>query len=1184
MSSSEQPPRRLHPHQPHQQPSRQTRSAALQDLNAQLREAQTLQRLAARQRQLGVRDASPTDTSLKRSAAGLAVGTRIPRPLPSRRPRPYDPAYTWGRGGRVKELRIRCLARKFLHLWRQRAGFGRVSMATARRHWRRRLLWRCFRAWYGVYWTERKELRLNLRAQCHLRLRLWTVYFYAWRRFVTIQRAVKAQLSRADELHSRHLLRRAYEAWRSYALDRRSRAYLSVQAYSFHGGCLLRRYWSAWLDQLASVRAQAVAMETAAEHWSQRQKGAVLDAWRQFVELRRISRGELSEAAALYERRLARRCLTVWRSRLARLAERRQFLQRVDELARRCRLRRCLLAWRQQRAVADAWRDLRLLAERHWRRRLLRRCLLSGFRAYAMERQKKLELAQLADVWRQRSRLRSAWRAWLVRCEQNEEIALLPKSRLARAHSARRLVRLALRAWRQRCEEWRQTRQALLEAERHRAQTVAPRALSALAAYAAERKRKRELAATADAFYATNSGLAALRFWRDAAEAAQEARYQERVAALHWMRATMSRYLQVWRAKTEERVLANEREVLSEEHRRRRLLGAIFSAWQHYTQRKCRLAEADEAARRSHRRHRLFGALSIWRHFVELRRQKRRCLDEATAHRERQLTRRCWTAWRARCLSVSDARQRARDLARQKDQRLLANSFARLALAARVLGRRRRLVETALEQRRRRQLGAVFEAWHLEARRKAQKKAETREQVVAARSALRPTQLRRFFNVWSLRADELVLMRLKLCHAQLHSDRRQLSGAFSNWRRAVAERRQTRAAIQLADQHRRLALQRRAFLAWLEARQRARLAQRQSEAALWHWALRLQARCLLAWLQFMCTRVYERQRRLLAAQRYRRHLISDAVSRWMTTAACLSGLRATCAADCQLEAAQRRLESARRAGAHWRRWARERAARNALRRASTTAALPTASPPAASARPASQPTFTQQSASIRQSLLRQLQQQRRPPPKCPEFLRSEISDLMMTSSTAAGAAAATGLTFDVIRHEAASAVQQPLPIPTTAAVSSIGQTLNGNCNNALSGTLPFSTASAAAAEEEFDDSDSEGLLTPGDFDVVSPPPPPPPPKTVTILDSATLKSELLLIRDQLADLKAKRRRLDDICRRDVAIGNEDNEEEARAAAALKAERLRLESVLAALEPDAEALAARAREILGLLGL
>ncbi|MEE6504234.1 hypothetical protein FKM82_005111 [Ascaphus truei] len=94
---------------------------------------------------------------------GLCPSVRAPR---NPRSIPYRVTYTWNRGGRLKELRIRHLARKFLHAW-VRKTFGRVLPSTARLHHGRRLLRSCFGRWAEVWWVLRKEWKFSVRADCH---------------------------------------------------------------------------------------------------------------------------------------------------------------------------------------------------------------------------------------------------------------------------------------------------------------------------------------------------------------------------------------------------------------------------------------------------------------------------------------------------------------------------------------------------------------------------------------------------------------------------------------------------------------------------------------------------------------------------------------------------------------------------------------------------------------------------------------------------------------------------------------------------------------------------------------------------------------------------------------------------------------------------------------------------------
>ena len=80
----------------------------------------------------------------------------------------YDPYYTWNRGGRLKELRIRNLARKYAYIWREKI-WGNCSLtpSAVKRHLEEKRRIRLFLAWKRFWWEKNKEWKLNVRATIH---------------------------------------------------------------------------------------------------------------------------------------------------------------------------------------------------------------------------------------------------------------------------------------------------------------------------------------------------------------------------------------------------------------------------------------------------------------------------------------------------------------------------------------------------------------------------------------------------------------------------------------------------------------------------------------------------------------------------------------------------------------------------------------------------------------------------------------------------------------------------------------------------------------------------------------------------------------------------------------------------------------------------------------------------------
>ncbi|XP_076870598.1 uncharacterized protein sfi1 isoform X2 [Brachyhypopomus gauderio] len=143
------------------------------------------------------------------------VGFSRKRWHPPTRKVTYRVGYTWNRGGRLKELRIRHLARKFLHVWIQKT-FGQITISQARSFYRNVLLRKTLRAWRDEWWHARREWTLTIRADCHYKYVLYSKVYQAWREYVSVQEEEKRKLLLAFKFVGQRRLRLAWDGWELY--------------------------------------------------------------------------------------------------------------------------------------------------------------------------------------------------------------------------------------------------------------------------------------------------------------------------------------------------------------------------------------------------------------------------------------------------------------------------------------------------------------------------------------------------------------------------------------------------------------------------------------------------------------------------------------------------------------------------------------------------------------------------------------------------------------------------------------------------------------------------------------------------------------------------------------------------------------------------------------------------------
>ncbi|EGW07104.1 protein SFI1 homolog isoform X1 [Cricetulus griseus] len=248
---------------------------------------------------------SPKALPLNKSAFS-GVQRELPRSCHSS----SQASHNWARR-RLRELRSRCVARKFLYLW-IRMTFGRVTPSRARFFHEQRILQKVFGEWREEWWVSQREWKLCMRADCHYRYYLYNLMFQSWKTFVHQQQEMKRRLHRAKHHDTKQKMRQAWKSWLIYVVACRTKRQMQNTALEFRRRSVLCFWWSKWMWRLGQAHADHALHAAAVKH---RALSLQLQAWSQWQEQLLHSRQErwkMVIAVQHHQRWQKQRSLKAW--------------------------------------------------------------------------------------------------------------------------------------------------------------------------------------------------------------------------------------------------------------------------------------------------------------------------------------------------------------------------------------------------------------------------------------------------------------------------------------------------------------------------------------------------------------------------------------------------------------------------------------------------------------------------------------------------------------------------------------------------------------------------------------------------------------------------------------------------------------------------------------------------------
>ncbi|XP_063578943.1 protein SFI1 homolog isoform X8 [Pongo abelii] len=799
----------------------------------------------------------------------------------------YCGTHTCTRQGRLRELRIRCVARKFLYLW-IRMTFGRVFPSKARFYYEQQLLRKVFEEWKEEWWVFHHEWKLCVRADCHYRYYLYNLMFQTWKTYVRQQQEMRNKYIRAELHDAKQKMRQAWKSWLIYVVVRRTKLQMQTTALEFRQRSILRVWWSMWRQRLGQLRVSRALHASALKHralslqlqaWSQWQeqllyvqkekqkvvsavkhhqhwqKRRFLKAWLEYLQVRRVKRQQNEMAERFHHVTVLQIHFCDWQQAWERRESLYAHHAQVEKLARKMALRRAFTRWKHYMLLCAEEAAQFEMAEEHHRHSQLYFCFraLKDNVTHAHLQQIRRNLAhQQHGV----TLLHRFWNLWWSQIEQKKEREQLPLLHAAWDHYRIALLCKCIKLWLQYTRKRRYKQLLQARADGHFQQRALPAAFHTWNRLWRWRHQENVLNARATRFHRETLEKQVFSIWRQKMFQHRENRLAERMAILHAEGRLLHRSWFMWHQQAAARHQEQEWQTVAYAHHCHGRLKKAFCLWRESAQG----LRTERRAAEFHMAQLLRWAWSQWRETYQGR--VRSILQEVAARESqhnRQLLRGALRRWKENTMARVDEAKKT----------FQASTHYRRTICSKVLVQWREAVSVQIYYRQQEDC-AIWEA----------------------RKVLDRGCLRTWFQRWRNCSQRSAQQRLQLERAVQHHHRQLLLEGLARWKMHHRECVRKRLAARRQEQ-------------WATVR------------ALWFWAFSLQAKVWATWLAFVLERRRKKARLQRALQAYQGQLLQEGATRLLRFAASMKASRQQLQAQQQVQAAHSLHRAVRRCATLW---------------------------------------------------------------------------------------------------------------------------------------------------------------------------------------------------------------------------------------------------------------------------